>query len=264
MNLPQIHERALGATGKLVDGVTADQLDLPTPCDGWSVRELLNHIVGGNLWAAELAAGKTIAEVGDRLDGDTLGDDPQAAYRASAKLAAAAFNAPARWTHRARCRTDRYRVRCTAVTASSTSRSTVGTWPRPPVRTRPSIPSSSTPSPRSSRRRSTCSRAAACSARPSGSRADADAQTRLLSQLGRSRLTTATPTAVVATSVVITPPGRVARKQPVSTRTKPPIVAAVIFSSSTIAPSTTATAGIHERDQRRAPGRPRRSARRTR
>jgi uncharacterized protein (TIGR03086 family) len=94
MNLPQIHERALRATGTVVDGVAARQLDLPTPCDGWTVRELLNHIVGGNLWAAELAAGKTIAEVGDRLDGDTLGDDPAAAYRASAQVAAAAFNAP--------------------------------------------------------------------------------------------------------------------------------------------------------------------------
>jgi uncharacterized protein (TIGR03086 family) len=94
MNLPQIHERALSATGKVVDGVRGDQMELPTPCDGWSVRELLNHIVGGNYWAAELAGGKTIAEVGDRLDGDTLGDDPQGAYRESAQQAAAAFNAP--------------------------------------------------------------------------------------------------------------------------------------------------------------------------
>ena len=94
MNLPQIHEQALSATAKLVDGVEERQHGLPTPCDGWDVRELLNHIVGGNFWAAELAAGKTIADVGDRLDGDTLGADPQAAYRASAKAAAAAFNAP--------------------------------------------------------------------------------------------------------------------------------------------------------------------------
>jgi uncharacterized protein (TIGR03086 family) len=94
MNLPQIHERALNATGKLVEGVTPDQFDMPTPCDGWSVSELLNHVVSGNLWAAELATGKTIEEVGDRLDGDTVGDDPHAAYQASAQLAAAAFNAP--------------------------------------------------------------------------------------------------------------------------------------------------------------------------
>src|SRR5207244_10687842 len=95
MDLPEIHERALHATATLVDGVAARQMDLPTPCDGWSVRELLNHIVGGNFWAAELAAGKTIDDVGDRLDGDMLGDDPSAAYRVSADAAAAAFNAPA-------------------------------------------------------------------------------------------------------------------------------------------------------------------------
>jgi uncharacterized protein (TIGR03086 family) len=94
MNLPQIHERALRATGAIVDGVAARQLELPTPCDGWSVRELLNHIVSGNLWAAELAAGRSIADVGDRLDGDTLGADPAAAYHASAEVAAAAFDAP--------------------------------------------------------------------------------------------------------------------------------------------------------------------------
>jgi uncharacterized protein (TIGR03086 family) len=94
MNLPQIHEQALSATGKVVDGVGGDQMELPTPCDGWSVRELLNHVVGGNYWAAELAGGKSIADVGDRLDGDTLGNDPRGAYRDSAKEAAAAFNAP--------------------------------------------------------------------------------------------------------------------------------------------------------------------------
>ena len=94
MNVPKIHERALDATAAVVDGVTPRQMDLPTPCDGWNGQELPNHIVSGNLWAAELAAGTTIEAVGDRLDGDTLGDDPQAAYRESARLAAAAFNSP--------------------------------------------------------------------------------------------------------------------------------------------------------------------------
>jgi uncharacterized protein (TIGR03086 family) len=94
MNLPQIHELGLAKTATLVDGVDAGQLELQTPCDGWSVRELLNHIVSGNYWAAELAGGATIAEVGDRLDGDILGSDHRAAYHASAEAAAAAFNAP--------------------------------------------------------------------------------------------------------------------------------------------------------------------------
>jgi uncharacterized protein (TIGR03086 family) len=88
------HRGALDATGTLIAGVADDQWNLPTPCAEWSVRELVNHIVSGNLLAAELAAGRTIDEVGDRLDGDVLGDDPSAAYRRSAELAAQAFEAP--------------------------------------------------------------------------------------------------------------------------------------------------------------------------
>jgi uncharacterized protein (TIGR03086 family) len=77
-----------------VDGVSPDQMGHSTPCDDWDVRTLLNHIVSGNWWAGELMAGRTIAEVGDKYDGDVVGDDPAAAYRASADAAAAAFNQP--------------------------------------------------------------------------------------------------------------------------------------------------------------------------
>ena len=92
-DIAAVHRRALESTGRTVAGIRPDQLDLPTPDEAWDVRALLNHVVSGNLWAAELAAGRTIAEVGDRLDGDVLGDDPRAAYDRSAQLAAAAFEA---------------------------------------------------------------------------------------------------------------------------------------------------------------------------
>ena len=173
------------ATAKVVDGVAARQMDLPTPCDGWSVRELLNHIVGGNFWAAELAAGKTIDEVGDRLDGDMLGDDPRPRTARRPQLAAAAFNAPGAMDAPCAVSYGPYPARSTADTASSTSRSTVGIWPRPPVRTRRSILRSSTRSPRSSHRRSTCSPGSGMFGTTIGVAADADPQTRLLSQLGR-------------------------------------------------------------------------------
>jgi uncharacterized protein (TIGR03086 family) len=93
-NIAQQHRQALDATRTTVAGVKADQWAAPTPNEGWDVRALVNHIVSGNLWAAELAAGRTIAEVGDRLDGDVLGNDPLSAYDASAQEAAAAFEAP--------------------------------------------------------------------------------------------------------------------------------------------------------------------------
>jgi len=94
LDLPTEHQRALAATRVVVAGIGDDQWSLPTPCSEWNVRELVNHIVTGNFWAAELGSGKTIAEVGDRLDGDTVGTDPAASYRASAEAAADAFNAP--------------------------------------------------------------------------------------------------------------------------------------------------------------------------
>jgi len=90
-DIAQLHRRALDATHKIVAGIQPDQRTLPTPDEGWDVRALLNHIVSGNLWAVELTAGQTIDEVGDRLDGDVLGDDPLGAYGASAQAATAAF-----------------------------------------------------------------------------------------------------------------------------------------------------------------------------
>jgi uncharacterized protein (TIGR03086 family) len=92
--LPQLHRRALDATRHVIAGIDPGQWDRPTPCADWDVRALLNHVVSGNLWAAELGAGATIEGVGDRLDGDVLGDDALTAYEASAKLAAATFEAP--------------------------------------------------------------------------------------------------------------------------------------------------------------------------
>jgi len=94
LDIAALHRGALAATRPLVAGVAHDQWSAPTPADEWDVRALVNHIVTGNLWAAELAAGRTIADVGDRLDGDVLGDDPLAAYDSSAAAATAAFEAP--------------------------------------------------------------------------------------------------------------------------------------------------------------------------
>jgi uncharacterized protein (TIGR03086 family) len=93
-DLAELHARALDATGRIVGGVTADRWHAATPCADWDARGLVNHLVAGNLWAAELAAGGTIDGVGSRLDGDLLGDDPAAAYSASASAAAAVFRQP--------------------------------------------------------------------------------------------------------------------------------------------------------------------------
>jgi uncharacterized protein (TIGR03086 family) len=94
LNLPELHDEALASTRHYVAGIGADQWKDPSPNEGWDVRELVNHIVSGNYWAAELGRGKTIEEVGDRLDGDVLGDDPLAEYDTSSGAASAAFHMP--------------------------------------------------------------------------------------------------------------------------------------------------------------------------
>jgi uncharacterized protein (TIGR03086 family) len=88
------HRHALVATRPVVAAADPGQWAQPTPCADWDVGELLNHLVSGNWWAAELARGATIDEVGSRLDGDQVGDDPLDAYDRSAEAAAAAFEAP--------------------------------------------------------------------------------------------------------------------------------------------------------------------------
>ena len=74
--------------------VDREQWSTATPCSDWDVRTLVNHVVGELLWAPPLLEGQTIADVGDRLDGDILGDDPLATCRSAAAAALAAASEP--------------------------------------------------------------------------------------------------------------------------------------------------------------------------
>jgi uncharacterized protein (TIGR03086 family) len=77
-----------------------DQWDEATPCAHWSVRDLINHVAGEDRWTSPLMHGQTIAEVGDRFDGDLLGDDVRGAGAAAAAeaLAAVAETLPSQGT----------------------------------------------------------------------------------------------------------------------------------------------------------------------
>ena len=92
-DIAHLHRRALDETRSVVARTDRAQWTDATPCDGWDVQALLNHLVAGNLWAAELGSGRTIEEIGDRLDGDVLGDNALAAFDASAQAAAMTFEA---------------------------------------------------------------------------------------------------------------------------------------------------------------------------
>jgi uncharacterized protein (TIGR03086 family) len=89
-DLIPLYRRAVEEFGRRVHGVPEGAWSDPTPNDDWDVRALVNHVVGENRWAPPLLAGSTIEEVGDRLDGDLLGDDPVDAWDRSADEALAA------------------------------------------------------------------------------------------------------------------------------------------------------------------------------
>jgi hypothetical protein len=52
------------------------------------VRDLVNHVVGEDLWTVPLMQGQTIADVGSRFDGDVLGENAVASALDAAKEAA--------------------------------------------------------------------------------------------------------------------------------------------------------------------------------
>jgi uncharacterized protein (TIGR03086 family) len=82
--------------GEKVSAVRDGQWTNETPCTEWDVRALVNHLVNEALWVKPLLDGLTIAEVGDRLDGDLLGEDPRGAFdRAAAEATAAAIRSGA-------------------------------------------------------------------------------------------------------------------------------------------------------------------------
>jgi uncharacterized protein (TIGR03086 family) len=88
------HRRAVEGFGARVRAIGADQWHAPTPCTEWDVRDLVSHLVVEQLWVGAMLRGETIADVGDRFDGDQLGVDAVAAWDRAAADSLAAFAAP--------------------------------------------------------------------------------------------------------------------------------------------------------------------------
>ncbi|HCA88377.1 MAG TPA: TIGR03086 family protein, partial [Streptomyces sp.] len=94
MDLLEAFDTAWGEFDRRVHRVGEDQWSDGTPCTEWSVRDLVNHLVSEHLWAPWLLRGADLDEVGDRFDGDVLGDDAVAAWERAAAESHAAFHRP--------------------------------------------------------------------------------------------------------------------------------------------------------------------------
>src|SRR5262245_29595410 len=74
-----------GSLEALVAGVSPDQWGSPTPCDAWTVKDLINHFVGGGHMFAAAMRGTPIdyAAMEGQPEPDLAGDDPTAAFQLS-------------------------------------------------------------------------------------------------------------------------------------------------------------------------------------
>lgn len=93
------HRAALAVFDRAVHRIAGDWA-APTPCEDWTVRDLLNHLVAEQLWVPHLLRGETLAQVGTRYDGDMLGEKPVAAWESAAPAARAAWTEPSATTRR--------------------------------------------------------------------------------------------------------------------------------------------------------------------
>jgi len=88
--------RVIALTGAVVDNIEPDQLDNPSPCAAWTVREVLNHVTAGaELFAICVREGEVSDEqLGELMTGDRLGDDYKASFHRATDDATEAFAMP--------------------------------------------------------------------------------------------------------------------------------------------------------------------------
>jgi uncharacterized protein (TIGR03086 family) len=72
----------------------SDDWARPTPCDEWSVRDLVNHVVGGNVRYVMILAGEPADAVVRTREQDWLGSDPLGAFDDAFARVTEAFSVP--------------------------------------------------------------------------------------------------------------------------------------------------------------------------
>lgn len=76
---------------RVLAGVTHEHWELATPCEGWDVRELVNHVLGGNVRYTMLLHGAGADEMAATRSVDHIGADALASFDTSAAEVVAAF-----------------------------------------------------------------------------------------------------------------------------------------------------------------------------
>ncbi|MEY2424046.1 MAG: hypothetical protein QOI95_4113 [Acidimicrobiaceae bacterium] len=94
MDLLPTMEQVLAKADEVVDKVGPNELANATPCSEWTVRDVMNHVVGGATMFAECVESGSIADerFGQLMGGDNLGDDYKGAFHTATDRARAAFS----------------------------------------------------------------------------------------------------------------------------------------------------------------------------
>src|SRR5690349_1203294 len=89
-------QRVVDTTTAVIDNTSATQLSNPTLCTEWTVKDLINHMVGGaTMFAVSMEEGSVPdAMLGQLMGGDNVGDDPQGAWATASDRAMKAFALP--------------------------------------------------------------------------------------------------------------------------------------------------------------------------
>jgi len=92
MNEKDVFILADEALKNVVDQIRDDQWDQKVPDDmtrkpGTTLRQTTNYHAYDDAWVPDVLAGKTIVEVGDKYDGDLLGDHPKLNFAAIVETA---------------------------------------------------------------------------------------------------------------------------------------------------------------------------------
>jgi uncharacterized protein (TIGR03086 family) len=83
--------RASSEFERRLTGVASDRLLWPSPCEEWTVRDLISHVVGESIMSVRLLHGADAEETVFGLDGDILGADAPAAFATAASAEYEAF-----------------------------------------------------------------------------------------------------------------------------------------------------------------------------
>lgn len=88
--------RVIEVMGGVVDNIEPDQLGNASPCEAWTVRDVLNHVTGGaEMFAVCVREGSVPdAQLGEIMTSDRLGDDYQASFHRAADAANESFALP--------------------------------------------------------------------------------------------------------------------------------------------------------------------------